>query len=188
VNLNTAFMLLSLLWVGSEIALARMRRSGATDAQRDRSSLRTLWITIAISVNAGIFVGLQTVGRVHAEIALIPIIGLILIAGGLVVRWIAILSLKRQFTVDVAITEGHQLIRTGLYRLVRHPAYSGSLLSFLGLGLVFSNVISVLVISVPVSAAFLHRIRIEEEALVEAFGDEYVCYRAETKRLIPGIY
>jgi protein-S-isoprenylcysteine O-methyltransferase Ste14 len=75
-----------------------------------------------------------------------------------------------------------------MYRFVRHPAYAGSLISFLGLGHYFSNYLSILVISVPICVAFLHRVHIEEEALIHAFGSEYLDYCASTKRFIPGIY
>ena len=114
--------------------------------------------------------------------------GLVLIVLGLALRWIAILSLGRMFTVDVAIVRGHHLVTTGIYQRVRHPSYSGALLSFLGLGLTFSNYLSALVIFVPICVAFLYRIHIEEQTLTAAFGDEYRNYRVATKRLIPGVY
>ncbi|MGA9118248.1 MAG: isoprenylcysteine carboxylmethyltransferase family protein, partial [Bacteroidota bacterium] len=106
----------------------------------------------------------------------------------LLVRWLAILSLKRQFTVDVSIAEDHRIIRTGMYRFVRHPAYAGSLLSFLGLALCFSNYVSMVIIFVPICLAFLYRIHVEEEALINAFGSQYLDYCASTRRLIPGIF
>jgi len=106
---------------------------------------------------------------------------------GLIVRWLAILSLKRQFTVDVSITKDHRIIRKGIYRFVRHPAYTGSLLSFLGLGVSFANYLSMLMIFLPICSAFLYRIHVEERALIDHFGDEYLNYCASTGRLIPGI-
>jgi protein-S-isoprenylcysteine O-methyltransferase Ste14 len=123
-------------------------------------------------------IGLQHTGRFPTQSAVIATTGILMITLGLVLRWIAIFSLGRQFTVDVAITQGHQLIRTGIYKVLRHPSYAGSLLSFLGLGLAFSNYLSVVVIFVPICAAFLYRIHIEEKTLVATFGDEYLNYRA----------
>jgi protein-S-isoprenylcysteine O-methyltransferase Ste14 len=182
------FIVVSVLWVASEIILSRTRRSQSTDIQRDKSSLRLIWITIAVAVTAGVVIGFQRIGYFGNGSIVFLAIGLILIVCGLVIRWIAILSLKRQFTVDVAITSNHRIIRNGIYRYVRHPSYARSLLSFLGLGLCFSNYISLVIIVVPLCAVFLHRIRVEEEALVQAFGKEYVDYCASTKRLIPGIF
>jgi protein-S-isoprenylcysteine O-methyltransferase Ste14 len=106
----------------------------------------------------------------------------------LVMRWLAILSLGRLFTVDVAIMQNHHVVRRGIYKWIRHPSYSGALLSFLGLGTAFSNYFSIAVIFVPICAAFLYRIQVEERALLAAFGDEYREYCATTRRLIPWLY
>ena len=95
-------------------------------------------------------------------------ISLLLLAGGLVIRWTAILTLGSFFNTRVAIHQDHRLIRTGLYRLVRHPSYSGLLLVFLGLGFSLGNWLSVAVIVVPFFAVLLYRIQVEESSLVEA--------------------
>src|SRR5262249_21280972 len=114
-------------------------------------------------------------------------LGLALIALGLGVRWGAILTLKRHFTVDVAIRQGHQLIRHEPYALVRHPSYTGALLSSLRLAVVFRSCPAFLVLLVPITLAFWQRIGIEEEALRKAFPDEYPEYSRATRRLIPGL-
>ncbi len=178
----------SILWVGSEIILARTKRSHSSDMSLDKSSLRVLWITIAVAVNVGVLLSFQRIGHMGNGSRILPIAGLIFIVCGLLVRWLAILSLKRQFTVDVSIAEDHRIIRTGMYRFVRHPAYAGSLLSFLGLALCFSNYVSMVIIFVPICLAFLYRIHVEEEALINAFGSQYLDYCASTRRLIPGIF
>jgi protein-S-isoprenylcysteine O-methyltransferase len=105
-----------------------------------------------------------------------------------VVRWYAILSLGRFFTVNVAIAADHQLVDAGLYRWVRHPSYSGALLAFLGLGLCLDNWASLAALMLPVSVVFWWRMRIEEAALLEAFGERYRDYLRRTRRLIPFIY
>ena len=61
-------------------------------------------------------------------------------------------------------------------------------MSFLGLGVYFANYLSLVVIFLPILAAFMYRIRVEEKALIDAFGEEYRGYQAETKRLVPGMY
>jgi protein-S-isoprenylcysteine O-methyltransferase Ste14 len=187
-NLGIIMITVSILWIGSEIILARTKHSRPTDARFDKSSLRILWVTISIAVNVGILLSFQHIGYFGNGSRIFPIAGLILIVCGLLVRWLAIFSLKHQFTVDVSITKDHRILRKGVYRFVRHPAYAGSLLSFLGLGLFFGNYLSILMIFVPICSAFLYRIHIEEKALIRAFGDEYLNYRRSTKRLIPGIF
>jgi protein-S-isoprenylcysteine O-methyltransferase Ste14 len=187
-NLGTLLIVVSALWVASEILLSIVKRSQATDRRADRSSLRVLWLTIAVAVNLGVLLGLQPIGRMGRGFASLAVLGLALILVGAAVRWVAILTLKRRFTVDVAISQDHALVREGIYGTIRHPAYLGSMISFFGLGLSFMNVLSLLVIVVPVTVAFLHRIRIEEQVLLEVFGEEFGRYCASTKRLLPGIY
>jgi protein-S-isoprenylcysteine O-methyltransferase Ste14 len=184
----TAIIIVSVPWIASEVFLSRFRRARISDSQFDESSTRIIWITIAISVNIGVFFGFQHLGHFAAGEFVLHVGGLVLIVCGLVVRWVAILTLKSQFTVDVAITEHHRLVTQGIYRYLRHPSYSGSLLSFLGLGLAFANYVSLLAIFIPICAAFLHRIKIEERVLTDNFGTEYRNYCSSTKRLIPFVF
>jgi protein-S-isoprenylcysteine O-methyltransferase Ste14 len=106
----------------------------------------------------------------------------------MIIRFIAIYSLGRFFTVDLTIKDNHKIKKDGLYRLLRHPSYSGSLLSFLGYGLSLNDWISLIVIFIPVTIAFLYRIRIEEKLLTDQFGNDYIDYMKKTNCLIPFIY
>jgi len=190
-NLSIIFLLISLIWTISEVILARVKHSKTRDSNGlDKSSLRFLWTTIIICIFIGVFLGVWRIGwRIgYIPVKFISLIGLVLIVLGLIVRWMAILTLKKYFTVDVSILKEHKIIDKGIYKFVRHPAYAGSLLSFLGLGLAFSNWLSTLVIFIPVLIAFIYRIRVEEKALIQAFGGEYINYSKVTKRLIPMIY
>jgi len=107
---------------------------------------------------------------------------------GLALRWYAIAYLGRSFTFDVAVAADQHVIDTGPYRRIRHPAYTGSLLSFVGLGLCGGNALSLVVLVAPIAWAFLHRIGIEEAALTAALGSRYSAYAARTKRLVPFVY
>jgi protein-S-isoprenylcysteine O-methyltransferase Ste14 len=156
--------------------------------RKDKSSLRILWITIVVSIGAGINATGWRTGHLPNEGFIVSYSGIVLIVIGLVIRWTAILSLRHQFTVDVTIRKDHTLITGGIYRQIRHPSYTGSLISFFGLGIAFSDYISVLLIFIPICAAFLYRIHIEEEALSAAFGNDYIEYCSRTKKLIPGIF
>ncbi len=187
-NPSVIIIIVSCLWLGSEITLIRMKHSQPMDAQFDRFSIRKIWVTIFVSVNLGVLFGIQQIGHVEFGSRIFPFAGITLIVCGLFVRWFAVFSLKYQFTVDVSIRKNHRMIKEGIYHYVRHPAYAGILLSFLGLGLYFSNYLSLLIIFVPACVAFLHRVHIEEEVLIHAFGSEYLDYCASTKRFIPGIY
>jgi protein-S-isoprenylcysteine O-methyltransferase Ste14 len=187
-NIGTFIIVVSAVWILSEILLARLKHSDARSAGLDRKSLRLLWITIILSICAAIILAMNRLGSILTGSYYIALTGLILILLGLTVRWTAILTLRKYFTVDVTILKGHQIIDTGIYRFIRHPSYTGSLISFLGLGLAMSNWLAVLVIFLPILAAFIYRIRIEEKSLLAFFGDRYMLYCLSAKRLIPYIY
>jgi len=179
---------ISILWLVSEIILSVVKRAGKDAAKSDKSSMTVLWVTIYGCVVIGVFLGVNGIGLIAQWFPVLSYAGITLIIFGLVIRWSAVLTLKRYFTVDVAIARDHKIIDKGLYGVIRHPAYSGALLSFLGLAMYFSNFITFLVIMAPITGAFKYRIKVEEQALRAAFGDEYAAYCVRTKRLIPGIY
>jgi protein-S-isoprenylcysteine O-methyltransferase Ste14 len=187
-TLDHYLMFLSGLWLGFEITVIGLKHSKSTDKQYDHSSLRIMWLAIALAIGGGIAIGVEPTGKITEAAEVLRVSGVVLIVLGLVLRWVAINSLKERFTVDVAITAGHRIVSYGIYGHIRHPAYAGSLLSFIGLGVYFANFYSLVVICVPILAAFLYRIKIEESALRETFGEEYAAYAHRTKRLIPGIF
>jgi protein-S-isoprenylcysteine O-methyltransferase Ste14 len=187
-TLAAAVRLGSLLWPASElvlIAATRKRLRGASG--RDRGSLAILWIAITIAITAGIGLHRVAAARIPIPGPWLQIGGLVLLLGGLAIRWAAILTLGRFFTTSVAIHQDHQLVRTGLFRYVRHPSYSGALLAFFGLAITYGNWLSLAAIFVPTLLAFLYRIHVEESSLVEALGADYVDYQRTTRRLIPGV-
>jgi protein-S-isoprenylcysteine O-methyltransferase Ste14 len=182
------FEIIWICWFLSEILLNRLFRSKMINSQdMDKSSLRLIWIAIIISISSGI------ISRIFLRFPindshLFGLIGLLVIVAGMIIRFISILTLGKFFTVDLAIHDGHKLINKGFYKYIRHPSYTGSLVSFLGFGLSLNNWISLVVIFVPVLISFINRINIEEKLLLEQLGLEYKDYKERTKRLIPMVY
>lgn len=177
--------IVSAVWVASELIVMVLKHARGNASRRDRGSLALLWGGITIATIAGSMVSRYQPAMIGAGTFWL---GLGLIVIGIVIRAIAMATLWRYFTVDVSIREGHELVDRGLYRVIRHPAYTGSLLSFLGLGIAFGNWLSVAIIAVATIAGFSYRISVEEAALIEHFGDRYRDYMRRSKRLIPGIY
>lgn len=172
----------------SEIILAIMRRSSIRVAQNpDRGSLRLLWITVSLAVTLAVLAQWIPPGRMGGSEHAHGILALLFLTGGLTLRWAAICTLGRFFTVDVAIHERHAVVQSGPYRFIRHPSYTGLLLAFLGLGVSFSNWLSMLVLMTPITFAVLNRVKKEEHALAAALGHEYIDYCGRTKRFIPGL-
>jgi len=136
----------------------------------------------------GMILGFTNIGRIQTGSGLIRPLGIALLLGGIVIRWTAIYTLGKYFTAKVVIKDDHRLIRTGPYKYLRHPAYTGALVAHLGLGLSFSNWFSLILRFVPYVVAALYRMKVEELALREALGEEYDHYSRNTKRLIPRVY
>jgi len=132
--------------------------------------------------------GFMGIGRIHFATVVIPLTGLMLLIIGIAIRWSAIYTLGKYFTGKVLIQPEQQLIRKGLYRYVRHPAYAGSLLAHLGLGLSFSSWFSLAFSVIPFVIAAWYRMRVEDAAMQTAFGAEYLDYSKRAKRLIPKLY
>jgi protein-S-isoprenylcysteine O-methyltransferase Ste14 len=72
--------------------------------------------------------------------------------------------LGRFFTVNVAVASDHLVVESGPYRWIRHPSYAGMLLVATCVGVCFGNVVSLLVILVPVLLLTVKRMRIEERS------------------------
>ena len=182
------FTITYIAWVLSEIVLNRILHSKSNDRKNiDKGSLIVLWTTIMVSITLSVFIA----NSIYLPIVLNPVIqyvGLAMIYIGIIIRIIAIVTLGQFFTVDVTIRADHRLKKNGIYKYLRHPSYSGSLLSFIGLGLTMNNWISLLLISLSIIIAFIFRIKVEEKVLIDEFGSEYLEYRKVTKGLIPFLY
>lgn len=184
INLN----LIYLIWLLSEIMLNSFTRSGAKDLQKkDNGSMLTGWITSTAAIAAGISCALYTSLDILPSF-LMYYTGMTIILLGMIIRFTAVWQLGKMFTVDVTIRDNHRIKKDGLYSLLRHPSYTGMLLSFAGFGISLNNYLSAMVVVFLVLAALLYRIRIEEKVLNEQFGKEYQTYCQNTYRLIPFVY
>jgi protein-S-isoprenylcysteine O-methyltransferase len=180
--------LLGILYGLSEAGLGFFKHSRDDSIDADRNSLRLLWIVIIASVAAGTLAANQfPLARIGGGLPLLYA-GCAVFVAGIALRWYSIFYLGRFFTVNVAIHSGHEIIDTGPYRRIRHPSYTGALLAFFGLALGLDSWASLALIMLPVTWAFLRRIRIEERALANALGRPYTSYMSRTRRLVPFMY
>lgn len=182
------FEIIWIIWLLSEILMNRLLRSKNVNAKGlDKNSLNLIWIAIVVSMTLGILCAIYWADPIIKSNALLYL-GSVLIVFGMLFRFIAIRTLGKFFTVNLAIHGDQSIIKTGLYQYIRHPSYSGSLLSFVGFGLSLNNWLSLTIIIVPILVTFINRINIEEKLMQQRFGSEYVEYKNKTKRLIPMIY
>lgn len=183
------FQYLYFAWLITEIVTVLAtytRRTGGKIS--DRGSLRLLWVVIFSSVFCGIWYGASHPWTIFGGAAWVFWLGLAMMIAGLLIRWTAILTLGRSFSVNVAIHAEQKVKRGGIFRFVRHPSYTGLLLILAAMGVHTRNWIALAILTLPPLAALLYRIRVEEEALNESFGADYADYARRTKRLIPFVY
>lgn len=180
----------------TELVLWRITRLDSGYEKKDRGSLYVIFLVIIVSAHLAKLsaqhlpqLGISSLlGLNVASMRTLYCVGLLVFVSGMALRWFSVFYLGRLYTFEVAIANDHRVISTGPYRYMRHPAYSFSLLSFFGLGICADNFLSLLLFTLPISWALLHRIKIEEAALTDALGRHYTDYALKTSRLIPYIY
>lgn len=107
-----------------------------------------------------------------------------LVACGLAFAICARVVLGRNWSGTVTLKQGHELIRSGPYRWVRHPIYTGLLFGFLGTAIARAQWRGLLALLI-VFIALWRKLRHEERWLTEIFGADYATYRSEVAALIP---
>jgi protein-S-isoprenylcysteine O-methyltransferase Ste14 len=115
-------------------------------------------------------------------------LGIVLLIAGIALRQYSIVVLGKYFTFDVAVQSGHSLIEIGPYRYVRHPSYTGALLTLLGFGLALGNWAGLAAALFCMACAYAYRITVEEAALNAAIGEPYRQYVTRTWRLVPFLF
>lgn len=188
--LATVFVLAYVAWLLSELAgstiLPRLRGGGRRETSRsDRGSRLTIFLAVFGSIAA-------VYGFVGQGFATLPVavvyLGLGMMFAGIGIRQWSIAVLGRYFSTSVRAVEGHRIVTQGPYRILRHPSYTGALVTVLGIGFAGGSWEGIFVALVLSSVAYGYRIHVEEQFLVEQFGAEYLEYQKRTKRVIPYLW
>jgi protein-S-isoprenylcysteine O-methyltransferase len=115
-------------------------------------------------------------------------LGLTFIWIGIIFRFWAIQTLGKYFSTRLIIQGGHELITSGPYKYLRHPSYTGAMITFIGFGLGIGNWLSVAVIFTISLIIYIRRIKIEELMLQKQFGKAYDSYKKKTWAIIPFLW
>ena len=186
------FLAACLIWNVPEMigAFKQTAKASRKEASvQDRGSISILiglqWVGLALNFSlAGLF-----------PAAAIPwhrtgffLLGVTLILFGVALRWYAIWTLGSYFTRDVAVSADQKVVQNGPYRSIRHPAYSSTFLTMVGVGLAMTNWASLVILLMCVFFGHMYRVRVEEKALIHTVGQPYVEYMHRTKRFIPLLF
>jgi protein-S-isoprenylcysteine O-methyltransferase Ste14 len=109
----------------------------------------------------------------------------VMLAGWAFATW-ARFTLGRNWSGTVTVKENHVLNTRGPYAWVRHPIYTGLLCMLLGTALVIGTFEALLAIAGVLFALYL-KLRVEEQFMVETFGEQYTSYRRRVKALVPHV-
>src|SRR6185312_9794572 len=155
--------------------------------RRDRGS----YALIMVSMFAGIFIAFTVAfGVPAATIAwqqpAVFWAGIVLMLAGAAFRWYAIKVLGRFFTRSVATRAGQYVVDTGPYRLIRHPSYTGAMVTVLGLAM--TNWLSLVLVVLGTLTGYEYRVRVEERALCDGIGRPYRDYMQRTRRFVPYVW
>ncbi len=132
-------------------------------------------------------VPLRGVGRFVPVSTPVMVAGLAVEAIGLALAIMARRHLGRNWSGEISIKVDHQLIRSGPYRMLRHPIYTGLLAMYAGTAVVAGTWLALAGFAMAV-LAYVRKIRLEEANLKVAFGAEYQTYRRESWALVPGLF
>ena len=170
----------------TRVALARGSRGSGNEDRGTKSVLvvgTALGVAIAWTIaksSATARVGANSWGALCA--------GALIACTGIGLRLWAIRTLGRHFQRVVTIEDDQQLVGSGPYRFLRHPAYTGNLLTFFGIGVMFGSWIGAVAATAVIFAAHVPRILVEEAALERAFADRWREHARSRRRLVPGLF
>ena len=111
---------LCIVWAMPSFVEMARKRSRAPSAEKDKGSLLLVMLTSYLSIGAAVIVALAPsavggVGTIYSVSPYLGYFGCVVMVVGMVIRWSAIGTLNKQFTLDVNIVEGHQLVNKGPY-------------------------------------------------------------------------
>jgi protein-S-isoprenylcysteine O-methyltransferase Ste14 len=112
-------------------------------------------------------------------------LGVVLFALAVWLLWRSHADLEASWSPRLEIMDGHSLVTRGVFRYIRHPMYAAHWLWGIAQVFLLQNWIvgfSMLVCMIPL---YVYRARVEEEMMIEQFGDEYREYKARTGRIFP---
>jgi protein-S-isoprenylcysteine O-methyltransferase len=114
--------------------------------------------------------------------------GVAIFLAGVLLRLWAMRTLARAFSYDLKIVDGHELVRRGPYRVLRHPSYTGLLLWSIGFALWNPSLPGLAVLVASMIAEVSRRVRVEEQLLAAHFGDAWRRHAEATWAVIPAIW
>ena len=174
-------------WVAFSLYWEKAARTAAPEKKSESDHSRAVHVALTNAALLLVAAPIRLLGRCWPESLAIAVAGLAIEAAGV---WLAIWArrcLGRNWSGRITIKVEHELIRSGPYRVLRHPIYTGLLAMYLGTALVNGGWLAMAGLAMAVFA-YWRKIRLEEANLDIAFGAAYEDYRRKTWALAPGLF
>ncbi|MHA3770177.1 methyltransferase family protein [Verrucomicrobiota bacterium sgz303538] len=168
--------------------LIELRKKRATISGRIRENL-TLRLFMFVGTATLFGSAAEYIFGNHKAIEWIPfIIGWCAALASFWIRKQAISALGRFWSLHIEIRDNHEFVQSGVFRFMRHPAYFSMILELAALALICHAWVTLIVVPVFFIPSLWLRIRLEEAALVEKFGEKYSAYQRSTPALMPALW
>jgi protein-S-isoprenylcysteine O-methyltransferase Ste14 len=115
-------------------------------------------------------------------------IGIVLMLLGIFLRCLSVWTLRKFFSLSVTIESGQDIVQKGPYKYLRHPAYTGGIITLLGMPVSLRSIVAIFIVAITLAVIYGYRITIEEKALSKCFGEKYLKYCKSTWKIIPWIW
>lgn len=152
----------------------------------DNNSTKLIVLTFAIILITAELLSYFRIGLFQSRKISFIALGFMVI--GLLIRIYSMLKLKASYTRILLKTDQQKLISTGLYGIIRHPGYLGTILIWIFFGFAINNYFVAAISIFLILATYAYRINAEEKMLSEQFGPEYKNYQKQTWKVIPFIW
>jgi protein-S-isoprenylcysteine O-methyltransferase Ste14 len=164
--------------------LVRLKRNKSTPQQIDR---RARWGIVL----QGVAFFLVWYGRIGAQTSAgrggvwrIPF-AIVFFSLADLLSWTSFRALGRQWRFDAGLNADHELVRSGMYKIIRHPIYLSMIALMLGTGFLRSS-LPVLAMAFVLSVIGTEiRVRIEDRLLASRFGEQFTAYQKRVPAYIP---
>jgi protein-S-isoprenylcysteine O-methyltransferase Ste14 len=186
----TAYTIQSLFLVWAAVWLAAAWRN-KTARQKEPLWSRLRYQAVTTLGLILMFAGLPDIEHADSDLfvrgPVLNVTTITLVALGLFWAIWARIHLGRNWSGTVQLKQDHQLVRSGPYRLTRHPIYTGLLLAFAALAAFLDRWLELPGFALIV-VGFRMKLAREERFLEQAFGDEYTTYRRQVGMLVPFLW
>jgi protein-S-isoprenylcysteine O-methyltransferase len=184
-----AFWISYWAWILMEIWIFSRDRKKAAGQKKDRGSVFFIGLLISAG-NTAMFLAPHLWRWARIDLPPEPLFwtAIGLAWTGILLRVWSVLTLGRHFRTVVHILDDHKLVTSGPYRVLRHPSYTGGLMTLMGIGMAFGNWISLAAATGSIFIGYGVRILIEEAALKKHFGEAWAAHKKRTWAFIPFVW